>query len=306
MNNYIHECALRLYNILEEFRNNPENLSYDGSIILNDLRHIVEKNLPLKIVLPAFHGKSNNRNFVISHLPDYGDYLGVQTLVNLYSKLSLEYPNVEIFILHEGHFQADVNLFGDDNDVKAYINQFRKIIAPYPYIKSYCIRELLPHQNTYESQRNFFLKEYCPNNNELDSMIKIGGRIHELYLAYAKIYRYKIVDSKKEALSCKDAKEYSRNRSILQLKKYIGFAKLLKKTFENEKFIKLSWVYKDNSFNDQISINVIKNVKRFGTPGFFSIVEYNGGTIDLMTREKAKNFGMHLKTFDGLPFYSEK
>lgn len=296
--------ASQIYKILDGYRKNPENLQYDKTSIVNKIQEIIHHQLPLKMVLPAFHGKSNNRDFVISHLPDYGEYLGIKTLVELYNKLVDLYPKVEILILHEGHFHADVELFGNDNDVKAYIKQFRKLISPYDFIKSYCINELIKEGISFSDKRNYFLQVYCPTAQEIENLIQDGGRLKELYLAYKKLYYEKIVDPRKNGLSCKGLRDFSKERSILQLRKYIGFAKLIQELFSNDKFIKLSWVYKDNSIKDQISIKVLGESTKLGTPGFFSVMKHNDGKIDFITKKQAIENGLSLKTHNQLPYYS--
>lgn len=296
--------AYNIYNILDKYRKNPENIKYDGSIIIQKIEKIVSQGLSLKIVLPAFHGKSNNRDFVISHLPDYGDYLCVNTLSELYKELTVLYPNIEILLLHEGHFHADVCLFGDDRDVSVYIKQFRKLISPYTFIKSYCINELINTGISYDDKRKYFLEKYCPTIQEIETLIQNTNRIKSLYLAYKKLYYEKTVDDGKNTLSCKDLRAYSKNRSILQLRKYVGFGKLLNETFANDIFIKLSWVYKDNSVNDQISINVLGGNTKLGTPGFFSIMKHANGAIDFISRKQALEKGLSLNMFNRLPYYA--
>lgn len=302
--NHIDKIAGKLYQIINEFRRNPNNLEYDGTPIIEKIKDIINQSLPLKIILPAFHGKSNNRDFVISHLPDYGEYLGIKTLTQLYDKLSTVYPQVEILILHEGHFHADVELFGNDNDVKAYMIEFRKLISPYGYMKSYCINELILEGATFDEKRNYFLNYYCPTLQNVEELIKSGGRLKSLYLAYKKLYQEKIADLGKSTLSCKQLRDFSKDRSLLQLRKYIGFAKLIQIMFANDKFIKLSWVYKDNSVTDQISIKVLGNDTQLGTPGFFSVVQDSNGKIDFITKKQAVENGFLLKTYNKLPYYA--
>lgn len=302
--NHVDKIAGKLYQIINEFRRNPNNLEYDGTPIIEKIKDIINRSLPFKIILPAFHGKSNNRNFVISHLPDYGEYLGIKTLTQLYDKLSTVYPQVEILILHEGHFHADVELFGNDNDVKAYMIEFRKLISSYSYMKSYCINKLILEGATFDEKRNYFLNYYCPTLQNVEELIESEGRLKSLYLAYKKLYQEKIADLGKSKLSCKQLRDFSKDRSLLQLRKYIGFAKLIQIMFANDKFIKLSWVYKDNSVTDQISIKVLGNDTKLGTPGFFSVVKDSNGNIDFITKKQAVENGFLLKTYNKLPYYA--
>lgn len=297
--------AQEIYNVLNRYRRNHQNLQYDGSLIIEKIQEIISHQLPLKLVLPAFHGKSNNPDFVVSNLPDYGEYLCIKLLTELYEKLSHLYNNVEILILHEGHFHADVQLFGDDNDVEAYIKQFRQLISFSPFMKSYCINELIPDGLSFEEKRSHFLQTYCPTVEETEILITEGGRLAELYLAYKKLYSEKIIDSNKTGLSNKELRVFAKNKSILQLRKYIGFAKLIKEVFVNDKFIKLSWVYKDTSVKDQISLQVLgNNTCRLGTPGFFSVVKHPDGEVDFITMKQAVQSGLSLKNFNKLPYYT--
>ncbi len=67
---------------------------------------------------------------------------------------------------------------------------------------------------------------------------------------------------------------------------------------------KLSWVYKDPSVKDQISIHVLGTNTRLGTPGLFSRIKHSDGTIDFITKKQAIQTGLSLRTFNKLPYYS--
>lgn len=295
--------AHQIYQIFDSVRANPNNLEYDNQQIINLLKENIVNNEIIRIILPAFHGKSNNRDFVISHLPDYGDYLGIKTLVDMYEEITKLYNLVEIILLHEGHFHAEVELFGNDQDVKAYMNRFRQLIQPYKFIKSYCINELISDGDSYCEKRTFFLNNYCPNTVEVQEIIKQNKRFNSLYLAYKKLYSNKVVDMQKNLMSCNELRNYSKQRSLLQLRKYIGFDKLVKEHFSSYKYIKLSWVYKDVSVTDQISIKVIGVNTKLGTPGFFSIITNKEGCVNFVTKKQAIEMGASLKMYYNLPYY---
>ena len=90
---------------------------------------------------------------------------------------------------------------------------------------------------TFQEKRSNFLQTYCPSIQEAEDLIHSERRFAELYLAYKKLYYEKIVDSNKDSLSCKGLRDFAKNKSILQIRKYVGFATLIKALFTNDKFI---------------------------------------------------------------------
>lgn len=91
------------------------------------VRHFVERNLPVEAVLPAFPCKSLNRDKVAGGLPDKGEELALDRLVQFVKSVREIYtPGMKIWIVSDGHVFSDC-IGVDDEDVDVYSEALKNL-----------------------------------------------------------------------------------------------------------------------------------------------------------------------------------
>jgi pyoverdine/dityrosine biosynthesis protein Dit1 len=160
---------------------------------LKDLTSIVatfvEREEPVRVVFPSFHGKVPDNRYVTSNLPDYGDYLGVKNLDLINNDVKAVYANgLRIHIVHEGHFYCDTPLVGSDDDVSEYLGSIRKIFDSRPFIRSISAAELLPNAESFDERRAILDKQYSPSIITSADLQRLDRTQFELYRAYKTMY----------------------------------------------------------------------------------------------------------------------
>lgn len=143
---------------------------------LNKIMRFVEKRRVIKFVLPAFPGKSPNKNKVLSSSPDYAEALALGFLSRLCKKIKSIYaPGAEIIICSDGRVFSDV-VGMNENDVTLYKHKLKRMI-----------HEICPHslstfnlEDTYkdlsfDQMRDELMKTYGQSLEFLKHKVKRGA-----------------------------------------------------------------------------------------------------------------------------------
>ncbi|MBY0440765.1 MAG: isocyanide synthase family protein [Mycobacteriaceae bacterium] len=296
--------------MIDAARKNPMGLPYDVAALKNTIKQIIGAGSTLRLVLPAFHGKSPLRAWTVSNLPDYGDVLAARTLLELRGRIADIYPDTWLFLISEGHLYGDVELLGDDIAVNAYLDKVRAMFAGCDGVSVVDVSELLP-SGSCQQQRQAFLDCYCPTVAQMRQMF-VEPRYLELYKSYIKLNQ-RLLGS---AASCKSFRGAAVNETmsrsardrrgkelaILQLRKYVGFAKLIIHSYGPEPYVKLSPLYKEPG-DVGIGINLIAGNHQRATPSFFSMCQDAQGSYRFIKAASAREAGCILVERDGLPLF---
>ena len=305
MNN-VNSKAKELYEIMATFRKNPYNLTYDGTVLTQQLQIFVEKQIPIKLIIPACHGKSREKICVFDKLPDLGEYLGIQNFANLCLALQEHYaPGVILDIIHEGYFYILTPFVQQDAEIESYMKIIKEMLEPYPFINSIELSNFFPELSDNEARREKFLQIYAPDDNTVDQLINTSSSINNLYINYQKIYKLYYKDILQDAdcsnkLFIKKCKQHAR----FQLKIYLGFGKLVKKHYESEHYIRLSTLYKSPDFVDQLSINYLANHHHIATPSFNCVVQTAPGYYEMIKYSEGVKRGLQIKEHKGFKYFA--
>lgn len=299
------KLAQKIYNILDHNRKNPYNLHHDCEYTIKIIERLLKDDKPIKMILPAFHSKSLNSDSVISNMPDAGEVICLETLNSICEDITKLYPHgVELILLHEGHFYTDTPLFSDDFEVDKYLTALRNLIAQYENIQSMDITDFFPESNTYAECREQFINNYLPTTEEIEQLILQNERYKNIYLGYKRLYslEYKQVLFA-DIESNREIRRRAKKPALEQLKRYIGFGRLVKEFFAKDDHIKLSVVYKGPDIKDQITINLLPNARTFGTTGFFALLQRPDHHYDFIKKHQAEEMGCSLELYKGYPYY---
>jgi L-tyrosine isonitrile synthase len=307
---YNMRLAEDIYAVLNKNRKNPNQLTFNNEQLIETLEQMIHQKAPIVLLLAAFHLKSRNLDSVISHLPDAGEALGLNTLHTMLEEIQKIYPyGAKLILLHEGHFYADTIICQNDQKVDDYLSKLRQLMLPYKNISSVDINHLIPNEPTYELKRKYFIENYSPSRADIEELIASSPYHRYLYTAYKKIYlvEYKntlfthYVDLKR-----REFRNIAKEASIAQLQKYIAFGRLINASFKATPHIKLSVLYKSPDEPDKIGINLIPNNHSTGTTCFYSLAKYSNGHFHFMKKSAALAQGFILAYYsNNLPFFEQ-
>lgn len=89
------------------------------------------------------------------------------------------------------------------------------------------------------------------------------------------------------------------------MRKYLGFGRLLAKTFGPAPYVKMSALYKSPAQIDQLGINVIKGNHQRGTTSFFAVMLQSNGFPRLVPASEAQLAGCRLVDTHAFPYFQE-
>lgn len=130
------EMAKRILTEVMNFRrvSKPSDLCADANCQTCSSMHLpkiisaVIKNEPVAFVLPAFPGKSPNKEKVLGPLPDYAEQLALEFLGNLSLHIKKYYqPGIKIILCSDGRVFSDI-VGMKESDVTAYQIEIDKLI----------------------------------------------------------------------------------------------------------------------------------------------------------------------------------
>lgn len=298
--------ATKIYHVLNRYRKNPYGLTYNASILIEKINYFVTHQLPIKMLIPACHGKVDSPHCVFNHLPDLGDVLGIQNFVALCEEIRAIYANgVELIMIHEGHFYTGM-LIKNDESVDAYLANIRSLIAPYAYIKSIGLRDFFPEFNSNAACRTHFFNHVAPTIPELKKIITTDERLKQLYVSYKKIHTGHFVSHKFPELNLSQQKKEAKKQALNQLQTYLGFGKLVTQFFANQSYIRLSTLYKDPKVQDQVALNYLPNKHHLSTPSFHCVVKQKDGNYDFIKRYEAIARGYQVCQQDGYAYFEAR
>ena len=244
-------------------------------------------------------------------LPDQGDVLAARTLVELHRHIADIYPDTHLYLLSEGHLYADVEALGDDHAVSAYVDAARAMFANCDGVSVIDATELLP-SGTWEQQRQALLERYCPSVGEIQEKVSVEPHYLELYNGYKKLYlallsspgpgpRYG--QDAETAPSRMALRRRAKELALMQLRKYVGFARLVDAICGSEPYVKLSALYKSPEIADQVGINLISGNHQRATPSFHSVCLEANGSYRFIKAYEARQAGYALVANGGLPMF---
>lgn len=297
--------TLQIYKILDKYRKNPFNIEFDYVSILKKIESMVENQAPVRLVLPACHGKASSPSCVINYLPDFGEYLGIQHFAKLGQDIidSYEY-GVELILIHEGYFYTHTPLVDSDETMDLYLLKLKKIMI-YPFMKSMVLKNFFPQFDTNQQAREYFLQKYAANSEEVSTLIEQHEKYYRLYINYKKIYSKYLLPQNGKKLGAQQLNREAKKYALIQLGIYIGFSRLEKEFFAGKPYIRLSALYKDPTEKEQIAINYLSNKHHFATPAFYSIVKYKNGQMDFIKKSQAVAKGYQLSYHQEFPYFEE-
>jgi pyoverdine/dityrosine biosynthesis protein Dit1 len=296
----------QVMDILELYRKNPFNETFGNSANKGKIRNCVRVGQPITLVLPGFHGKTNNPDFVFGPSVDMGDKVAFVHLANLVKQIKSVYaPGAVLYLTHEGHFLGErCPLLGTSDDLDLYLRDFRSMTAGQPGIVSLSIYEMIPAGKTLAEKLQHFVDDYCPPSGEVREHIERDDHYRRLYTSYKKVNELNQRQFPLFRAGTVRARE-ARVKQLAesQLQTYLGFSSLLKSFFDGTEYIRLSALYKSPDFDECMAINYLPGVHHMSTPAFNCLVRTAENGYDFIRKTDAQSKNYAIEEEEGLKLF---
>lgn len=167
----------------------------------------VREGLPVRLVLPAFPGKSPNRAKVLGRLPDMAEGSALAFLDSLSARIRrIHPPGAELVICSDGRVFSDAVGIPDD-DITAYHRELRTMIAALPEgaVSLFTLDQVPEFAGLrHEEMRSVLTERHAVPLEELRARIREGEELH----LYRAITRFLFEDG--------NTPEYRGSRAALQ------------------------------------------------------------------------------------------
>ena len=262
----------------------------------------VNQQQPLVMVLPAFPAKSPSRRKTLSHLPDYGEELGLSNLNDLCSRITQFYePGVKILICSDGRVFADVVRI-PDQDVTAYNEALRELARDMQlaHIDFFDLDDVYPSLTDHTALREDLmvlygealgpLQERCRSQPEATAMYR--GITKFLFEDFCGLQEF-------SNLSRTMIQGLARTAAYRVIQRSNAWSRLLADRFSNS--VRLS-IHPQFRVSEKIGISLIDAADCWATP-WHSVVLKRGNRVSLLPRAEAEQMDAALIFKKGRPSY---
>lgn len=150
---------------------------------LQIIEQLVAKQLPIKMILPAYPGKSPNRNKTLGYFPDLAEHHSIDILSQLCDEINEIYqPGAQVIICSDGYVFSDLVKIPDDK-VEAYTNDIIKYYSlHYPNkFAFFDIKDAYPELNCLDSAREELMVNFGSSLITLSKKAKYEAETQSMY-----------------------------------------------------------------------------------------------------------------------------
>ncbi|MEP3297817.1 MAG: isocyanide synthase family protein [Pseudoruegeria sp.] len=267
---------------------------------LEQIQTMMDAGLPIKMVLPAFPGKSPNRRKALSSMPDLAEYLALKELAEMCRAIQKIYaPGAIIEICSDGYVFSDL-VYIPDTHVKEYTDELkRRTSAVHPgFFRYFDLKNAYPHLGGIAEMRDRLTEEYAEPLEELVARIREDEDAQSMYRG---ITRFLFEDYKGLA----DFADYSNSRIQKDARKAAyrliqqsnAWSALLKKRSPGS--LRLS-IHPQSPNSLKFGIKIVSCLDIWRTP-WHSVALKRDGQIVLERRSEVEANGCRLMFRDGRP-----
>lgn len=292
----------RLRRLLPANQDRETSFEEEAAPHLSKIVAAIERNEPLRMILPAFPAKSPNRRKTLSHLPDYGEDIAFNNLNSLCERIGRIYPpGARLTICSDGRVFADI-VYISDEDVTAYNTELRRRYqARYPTsIEFFDLDDVYPNVRDYALLREDLMVQYGEPLHHLRRRCKEDAGAAEMYRG---ITRFLVEDYSGIPLFQGVSRNAIQNRARLAAYRVIqrsnAWSRLLRDKLPDA--LRLS-IHPQFRISDKIGINLISASDCWATP-WHSVVLKEGDSVYLVPRHEAERRNAMLIYEDGRPSY---
>lgn len=170
---------------------NPKNdkwLEKGRNMFVDQVLHYIERNLPIKFLVPAFPFKSgNHESKTLGHLPDKGEEIALKTIHKFCKQISKIYKyGVNFFLVSDGRVFADVMGILDET-VDEYHDQMRAKFSKYTkFITFFDLAYFLDTKGTHDKAREKVLKLFGKSTENIQKQTESDPDYTKMYMGFSK------------------------------------------------------------------------------------------------------------------------
>jgi pyoverdine/dityrosine biosynthesis protein Dit1 len=264
------------------------------------IRHYLERNLPVTLVLPAFPAKSPNPKKTAGSLPDYGEVLALRMLNELCKEIQSAYsPGAEIIICSDGRVFSDLVQVSDDA-VNEYGREIKKIIEEchFTHLTTHNLEDVFDDCQGFDEMRDRLVKEYAQSTGEVREKVKVDEAFRQLFNG---IHRFLFEDLLVlwPSRSRNQVRLLSKELAYGVVQRSQAWSGLVERNFP--KALRLS-IHPQAVASPKIGIRLLPGEDLWGTP-WHNVALYDGSRYTLMKREKAEALKAIPRTANGRHTY---
>lgn len=257
---------------------NPVNPSH-----LKPILKAVSEKLPIRMILPAFPGKSPNRQKTLGPLPDLGEIQALHNIAKLCHSIDKIYPAGSCLVIcSDGYCFADVVHIPDD-DIAEYTEQIKKIIASFSEadIKFFDLKDCYPEIKSMDVRREELmvcegeslceLRIRCKREDQMSAMFR--GITKFLFEDYSGLQRYK--DCTKTQIQ-----NQAKVNSYRVIQRSNAWSRLIERRFPDS--VRLS-IHPQYPSSPKIGIRLVDSADLWMTP-WHSVAVKENGSVRLVRR----------------------
>lgn len=279
-----------------------EDFKKEADIHFKKIIDFIEKEEPIRMILPAFPAKSPNRKKTLDVLPDKGEELAFKQLNELCEKIKEIYPpGANLTICSDGRVFADVVQIPDDA-ISAYKKDLiERVGKPYAHhIDFFDLDDVYNDINNYDILREELMIHYGESLRNLKFRCKNEKPAAAMYRGICKFLT-------EDFSGLDEFKNWSKNQilGVARINAYRviqrsnAWTNLLKDKFPNA--VRLS-IHPQPRVSEKIGIFLMDSDDIWRTP-WHSVVIKNKNGFSLVPRHEAEASNAHLVFEDGRPSY---
>jgi pyoverdine/dityrosine biosynthesis protein Dit1 len=159
------------------------NYNKETKVHLENIKHSINLNESIRLILPAFPAKSPNRKKTLSHLPDMGEKVALNNLQILCQNIKEIYsPGAKLTICSDGRVFADI-IYITDEEVTEYgdkIKEFTQELGA-DMIDFLDLNEIYPNLKSNDALREELMIEFGESLSELRYRTKTDKKAGAMY-----------------------------------------------------------------------------------------------------------------------------
>lgn len=258
----------------------------------------VREGLPVRLVLPAFPGKSPNRAKVLGRLPDMAEESALRFLDSLSARIRrIHPPGAELVICSDGRVFSDAVGIPDD-DITAYHRELRTMIAALPEgaVSLFTLDQVPEFAGLgHEEMRAVLTERHAVPLEELRARIREGEELH----LYRAITRFLFEDGNTPEYRGSRAalQRDARRRAYVVIQRSKAWGDFLARRFPGA--VRLS-IHPQPCASVKLGIRLGEATGTWLTPWHGVAVDV-GGRLVLMKRAEAESLGGELVERAGRP-----
>jgi pyoverdine/dityrosine biosynthesis protein Dit1 len=269
---------------------------------LDKIKRAVDAQQPIKMVLPAFPAKSPSRRKTLSHLPDFGEEMGLANLNDMCNRIAQFYEHgAKVKVCSDGRVFADVVRI-PDHHVTAYNKALRELAKDMKLhnIEFFDLDDVYPSMTDYPALREDLMVLYGEALNSLRKRCRSQREAGEMYRGITKFLLEDFSGLEEfNDLSRNSVQGLARTAAYRVIQRSNAWSRLLADRFPNA--LRLS-IHPQSRVSEKIGINLIGAHDCWATP-WHTVVLKRGNQVSLVSRAEAEAQNAVLIFKNGLPSY---